>query len=86
MLRAGIAFIIIAAAAAATAWALARMNRDIDTAFGDVPWLHPEMLGVKAAANSSAGGSNSGRRPSVTNANQQTTHSNSPIKSGRGGL
>lgn len=81
--------VIIAATATiaiGAAWALARVNRDIDAVFGDVVNV-PE--GLKVAANRSAGWSKGGRRPSVTNAIQtnQTeqfiSQSNSRIKSGQ---
>jgi hypothetical protein len=87
--------IIIASASiggiALAAWgALARVNHDIDEAFGDWPFLPADLVGVKASAESfGAGGAKMGA--DLRNANQtiQTeqinSQSNSRIKSGRFG-
>jgi hypothetical protein len=76
---------------ALVAWgAMARVNHDIDEAFGDWPNLHPEMRGMKAAAQKDRLGwpSELGPRPSVIGSQtiqvQNSTHSKPRIKSGRG--
>lgn len=87
MLWAGTALIALTGllAAYAFAWVVAQAARsEAEVAeYGDVPWIHPEMLGVAAAReNDSRGGSGLHKQRPVTQTKQ--TQRTNPFRTGDG--
>lgn len=76
---------LLVASAYAFAWVVAQAARsEAEVAeYGDVPWIHPEMLGVAAAReNDSRGGSGLHKQRPVTQTKQ--TQRTNPFRTGDG--